>query len=367
MARRTRGFVQLEWVCPNCSTRNPGPKKSCIQCGAPQPENVQFERAADEAFVTDAAALQAAQAGADYICPYCETRNSGTAKVCVQCGGDLVEAKRRAAGAELQANSEPAQVICANCGTSNPSSRSNCSKCGAPLRRTDAAAQMTATAQASAASTKKTSRWWLWVGLAAALALCAAFVGLFALPTTTVPATVSDVHWQTSVPVQEMRAVQHTNESGSPPSDAYEVSCRDESREVCQERVIDQGNGFGEVVQDCHNETQTYCSYTIDEWETIQTYALEGSDQRPVYAQPNVSRRAAAGGGKGGAFRGLQHGGWRETILAGQRRGVFPVHRRQQLEPESECGGRGPESQTLNTQSRRRATRPTSILIWREA
>ena len=289
MARRTSGFVQLEWVCPNCSTRNPGPQKSCTNCGAPQPANVQFERTAEEAFVTDAAALKAAQAGADYICPYCETRNSGTAKVCVQCGGNLVEAKRRATGAELPAKTGPAQVICAACGSPNPSSRSNCSKCAAPLTRPHAEAQMPATAAASASSTKKTSRWWLWVGLVAALVLCAAFVGLFALPTATVPATVSEVHWQTSVPVQEMRAVHHSNESGSPPSGAYDVSCRDESHEVCQERVIDQGNGFGEVVQDCHDESQKYCSYTIDEWETIQTYALEGSDQRPVYAQPNVS------------------------------------------------------------------------------
>ena len=58
MARRSRGFVQLEWVCPNCSTRNPGPKKTCINCGAPQPENVQFERAAEEKLVTDAEALK---------------------------------------------------------------------------------------------------------------------------------------------------------------------------------------------------------------------------------------------------------------------------------------------------------------------
>lgn len=298
MARRTRGFVQLEWVCPNCSTRNPGPTKSCGNCGAPQPENVQFERAAEEKAVTDAEALAAAQAGADFMCPYCGTRNRATAKLCIQCGGDLLEAKRRAAGAELQANTGPRQVTCANCGTENPAGRSNCLKCGSPLPRAASAAQMAAAAKASSTPKKKGSRWWLWAGLAAALVLCATIIGLFAVPATTVSATVADVRWETTVPVQEMRAVHHSNESGSPPSSAYDVSCHDESREVCQERVIDQGNGFGEVVQDCRTETQQYCSYTVDEWETIQTYSLDGSDHRPVYSQPDIATGQRLGDAK---------------------------------------------------------------------
>ena len=288
MARRTRGFVQLEWVCPNCSTRNPGPKKSCINCGAPQPEDVKFERAADEQLVTDQEAIKTAQAGADYICPYCGTRNSALAKTCVQCGGDLVEAKRRAAGAELQANTGPRQVTCSNCGTVNPVSRSNCSKCGSPLPRASTTLQVSAVGQAGAAPKKKASRWWIWAGLAA-LVLCVGAIITFAVPTSTLTATVSDVRWETSVPVQEMQAVRYTNERGSPRSGAYDVSCHDESSEVCTERVIDQGNGFGEVVEDCDTETEQYCSYTVDEWKTVQTYTLDGQDFAPVYAQPNLS------------------------------------------------------------------------------
>jgi DNA-directed RNA polymerase subunit RPC12/RpoP len=288
MARRTRGFVQLEWVCPNCSTRNPGPKKSCINCGAPQPADVKFERAAEEKLVTDQEAIKTAQAGADYICPYCGTRNNALSKVCVQCGGDLVEAKRRAAGAELQANMGPRQVTCTNCATVNPVSRSNCSKCGSPLPRAATAPQAAAAIRGGAAPKKKASRWWIWVGLAA-LVLCVGAIMSFAVPTGTMQATVADLHWETSVPLQEVRAVQYSNESGSPPSGAYDVSCHDESREVCTERVVDQGNGFGEVVEDCRTETDRYCSYTVDEWTTIQTYALQGSDLFPVFSQPSVT------------------------------------------------------------------------------
>ena len=289
MARRSRGFVQLEWVCPNCSTRNPGPIKSCRNCGAPQPESVQFERAAEEAVVKDPAALQAAQAGADYICPYCQTRNRATATVCVQCGGDLVAAKRRAAGAELAAATGPKVVVCTNCGTANASTRSNCSNCGSPLPRSAPAPQVGLSANASSSASRKPSRWWIWAGIAAAAVVCATVVGLFALPAASVSATVSSVHWETSVPVQEMRTVHYSNESGAPPAGAYNVSCHDESREVCAESVIDQGNGFGEVVQDCHDETQQYCSYNVDEWDTIQTFSLQGSDLRPVFAQPSIA------------------------------------------------------------------------------
>jgi hypothetical protein len=67
------------------------------------------------------------------------------------------------------------------------------------------------------------------------------------------------------------------------------VSCRDESRDVCEQRTIDRGNGYSEVVEECHTETQQYCSYTVDEWTTIQTYTLDGNDLRPIYDSPSLS------------------------------------------------------------------------------
>ena len=75
MARkRTLGYVQLEWTCPNCNSRNPGGVKSCQNCGAPQPENVQFERTADEKLITDEKEIKAAAAGPDIYCGFCGTR-----------------------------------------------------------------------------------------------------------------------------------------------------------------------------------------------------------------------------------------------------------------------------------------------------
>jgi len=126
-------------------------------------------------------------------------------------------------------------------------------------------------------------------GILAALAICGVVVAALFFPSKSVKATVVDVHWQTSVPVQEIHAVNYNNEPGSPPSDAYDVSCRDDSHDVCEQKTIDKGNGYSEVVEECHTETQQYCSYTVDEWRTIQTYPLKGNNLQPIYESPNVS------------------------------------------------------------------------------
>lgn len=294
MARReSKGFVELEWVCPNCDSRNRGSKKTCENCGAPQPENVKFQRAAEEKIVTDEKAVQAAKAGADIHCGFCGTRNPATATVCSQCGGDLKEGKARQAGGVMQAApAQPKVVICKNCGTENPGGGRTCSKCGSPLPRPDAPLpeQVKVPAPAAVPAQKKKPNWLLIGGLGAALMLCcAAILFLFVFPSRSVQGTVTDVQWQTSVPVQEVQAVSYSNESGSPPSDAYNVSCRTESREVCEEKTIDKGNGYAEVVQECHDETEQYCDYTVDEWRTIQTYDLSGNDLYPVYENPSIA------------------------------------------------------------------------------
>jgi len=89
--------------------------------------------------------------------------------------------------------------------------------------------------------------------------------------------------------VQEVRAVDYSNERGSPPSDAYNVSCRTDSEEVCEDKTIDKGNGYAEVVTECRTVSEQYCSYTVDEWTTIQTYDLDGDDLFPVYSDPSLA------------------------------------------------------------------------------
>lgn len=292
--KESKGFVELEWICPNCDGRNKGSKKTCENCGAPQPDNIKFHRATGEKIVTDEKSLEAAKAGADIHCGFCGTRNPATAVTCSQCGGDLKEGKARQAGQILQAAPPaPKAVTCTNCGTKNPGTERLCVKCGSPLPRAAVAATPhPALAQAPGMSTnapKKKVNWLLFGGIGAFLIMCCIAVLFMLLPTKSVNGTVTDVRWQTSVPVQEVQAVNYSNQRGSAPSDAYNVSCHTEEQEVCEEKTVDQGNGFAEVVKECHTESEQFCDYTVDEWKTIQTYTLDGNDNFPVYENPNIS------------------------------------------------------------------------------
>jgi ribosomal protein L40E len=254
---------------------------------------VQFERGADEKLIAEVDAAKSGAIGPDIHCGFCGTRNPGNAVTCSQCGGDLKEGKARAAGRELQAAAAATKVTCTNCGAENSSAKTVCEKCGSPLPRAASApvsfsAPMGGTA-ATAKPAKKTN-WLLLGGIAGALLLCC-IVGifLFVFPSKTVKATVADVSWQTSVPVQEQRDVRHTDVQGNAPSDAKDVSCRTETKNVCVQKTIDQGNGYGKVVEECHDENTNYCSYTVTEWQTIQTYTLDGTDLFPQYSSPSLS------------------------------------------------------------------------------
>ena len=298
--RRTVGYVENEWTCPNCNTRNKGSLKTCENCGAPQPENVQFEIGADQKLVTDAEQIKAAQGRADIHCGYCGARNPADAETCSQCGGDLKEGKAREAGRVMQAPpAQPKTITCKNCGTENPGTNANCSNCGSPLPRvvqSQAAAVPPMTrggiTPAAPLTGKKSGgkRNWLVLGfIGACIAiLCLGGIVWFALTqvsVSSVQGTVTDVHWQTNVPIQELQAVHHTNQQGSPPSGAKDISCHTETS--CTQKTVDKGNGYSEVVEEC-NDTQ-YCSYTTNEWQTIHTYSLEGNDLQPIYDDPSLT------------------------------------------------------------------------------
>jgi len=283
--------------------RNKGFDKTCVNCGAPQPENVQFEAPAEKKFVSDEKAEELRGRGADIHCGFCGTRNPSTAKTCSQCGADLSKGTARQAGREIDLSGgklEP--VTCENCGTVNPGANINCRECGAALPRPEKprppVAASAKVAETVSKGAKKKPNWFLLGGIGAALAICCiAILMLFVFPSSSVDGTVADVYWQTSVPVQEVQAVDYNDERGNPPAGAYNISCRDESREVCEEKTIDRGDGSAEVVEECYTESEQYCDYTVDSWTTIQTYTLDGHDTFPVYAQPDYSSDQRLGDG----------------------------------------------------------------------
>ncbi|MDX9992901.1 MAG: zinc ribbon domain-containing protein [Anaerolineales bacterium] len=294
MTKKTVGYVELEWICPNCGARNPGSVKSCLACGAPQPENVQFEQPQDAGLLEDDAKIDSAKKGPDIHCPYCGTRNPGDALTCIQCGGDLVEGMRRASGQVIGAFSPEAAplapVICPACGTENPASNKTCSACGANLAAQPDSARLPGKQPA------KKKKLWLLIPLIAFILLCCGLVFGFAFRTNQSTGLVRDVAWERSIIVQEFGDVTLEAWRDELPQGAAPLSCKQELRSTVDEPVagakeicgtpysVDTGSGFAEVVQDCKYEVyEDYCKYTAREWKDGETLVAEGQGYDPYW------------------------------------------------------------------------------------
>jgi hypothetical protein len=303
MAKQSLGYTELEWTCPFCGTRNPGRLKVCGNCNAPQPKDVQFEQAAEDKPVTDAAGLEMAQSGPDIHCPFCGTRNPGNAVKCSRCGGDLTEGERREAGQVLGAQqSKPAaDVICAYCGTPNPATNTKCKNCGSPLGK-EARPQPAAAPRAAPARMNPA---FLLVGGLILVLICGAlafFLRQGARTETTV-ARVSDVDWRRSIVVLGLAPAAYSGWDDQIPQGADVNQCTERERgrseiptgnsqEVCgTPYVVDQGTGFGEMVQDCEYIIyDDYCQYTVTELQPVGVIDETGSDLNPFWPETRLQQ-----------------------------------------------------------------------------
>lgn len=304
MSQETLGYVKLEWTCPKCGTRNPGPEKTCVSCGAPQPDNVQFEAAQGQQLSQDESLKKIAEAGPDIHCPFCGTRNPATAAVCSQCGGELKEGARREAGKVIGAYAaKPVQQIaCPNCGTMNPETALKCSSCGAALGRRPVVAPAAATKSAALPS-------WVWIAVVVLAGICLLGGGGLMISRSMsredLTGQVADVQWQTVVDVQALGPVSYQDWQDGIPADANVGACDERVRsveinppasgnynKVCgTPYTIDTGSGVGRVVQDCQYEVmEPYCEYTVQEWQTVQQVTEQGSNLSPFWPQPQLVR-----------------------------------------------------------------------------
>jgi predicted nucleic acid-binding Zn ribbon protein len=304
MTKKTLGYVHLEWVCPNCQRKNPGPQKFCNGCGAPQPENVKFIQAAEEKFITDEAEIARAKAGPDVHCPYCGARNPGDAEFCGECGGNLAEAEARESGRVVGAHRDkPApEVNCPACGTPNPASAQVCSECGSSLV---ARPSEIPKPQPSPKPVSKVKGLPI-LGVIGGVIICAVLAFLIYsifFRTEEHTGEVQAVSWTRTIPIMALGPVEYEDWWDDIPSDAEIGSCREEYHytqdepapnavEVCgTPYTVDTGTGHGEVVQDCEYEVyDDYCTYTVMDWTVFDEVTLTGSDLNPRW--PEVSLQA---------------------------------------------------------------------------
>jgi ribosomal protein L40E len=296
MAQKVVGYEKLEWTCPNCGSRNPGPQQTCSGCGAAQPADVKFEQTQNAELVTRPEEIEQAKAGPDIHCAFCSARNPAGTQVCVNCGADLSKGVQRTTGEVVGAYKveEPVQIPCPTCGALNQANALRCAKCGSPMKRAEAA-------PVPAAVEKKKSP--LMIGGLAILgvlaALCVCVVLVLSLRTSTTAGVVQSASWRRSIAIEELGPVQKETWKDSLPAGARMGSCSlkykdtaDQPAAVATEACgtpysVDKGNGFSEVVQDCkYNNYAESCSYTVDEWHKTDEAVLQGNDLNPAWPSP---------------------------------------------------------------------------------
>lgn len=303
MTQETLGYVELEWTCKRCGTKNPGSQKTCANCGAAMDVQDQFELPAQQVLTTEPEKVEAAQAGPDVHCPYCGARNPAAAKTCVQCGAELGEATAREAGHVLGAfqTGPAAEQPCPYCGQPNPPNAPRCTKCGGDLIKKPSPPPGRARPEAAARPNRTSLGIAIGVGVLILVCICA--ITFFVLSTRTTDATgvVQALAWERTIQIMEERPAAHEAWSDQIPSGADKGTCTRKVRstqsqpapgaeKVCgTPYVIDQGSGQGKVVQDCtYKVYDDWCKYTSKEWQVVNQLVARGSDANPRWPELNL-------------------------------------------------------------------------------
>ena len=297
MAKKTLGYIDLEWTCPSCGSRSPGTTKTCNTCGAPMPDDAAFELPAEQNLDTSEETAQQVAAGPDIHCSYCGARNRGDADLCVRCGGDLQGGEHRGSGETLGAFREGAapEIACLTCGTPNAASRTHCHSCGAPLTKPEAPRQP--------AKPKRAMSKWILVGVLLAALACVLVMCQLSRGTKEGLGVVQDVEWTYAVQIEALTPVTREAWHDQVPDGVRSAACAprvrrtvDEpvpgARQVCGTPYVrDTGTGKGEVVQDCRYEvSEDWCKYTVMEWRAVDTAQNAGRDDEPEWPVLRLSQ-----------------------------------------------------------------------------
>jgi len=300
MAQKELGYVELEWTCPVCKTRNPGTQTTCNGCGNAQPADVTFETPAAAPIVEEQAKVDRAKAGPDIHCGFCGARNPATAKTCRQCGADLTAGKARQTGGVVGAYvaATDARIKCAACGMENPATARQCTNCGAPLHK-EPTAPAAAPVAAAGGGLGRGALIFVAIALLVVIGLIWLVVSMFRTSDTI--GTAVDARWERSIAIMGQVPVSRSAWYDQVPGGAADVSCSPRVRstsdepqpgaqEVCgTPYTVDTGTGMGRVVQDCVYEVYAdYCTYTTLQWGVVNTVVQRGSGASATWPSANL-------------------------------------------------------------------------------
>lgn len=294
------------WDCTYCGTTGIlGRHTTCTNCGRSRAKGTRFYLPENEGQVKDRELLALAQAGEDWICPYCDSSNRAGQTSCQHCGSP------RQAGTPVQSKIRYAP--------------------GQEPRQGD---NVGPAALAITPAPQRRSGWlralpsWLLLAVAAVTLMCG-LAGFVVFKTYEVELTVTEVSWFRAVPVEAYRTVTEGDwalpEGGRSLRSEEQIHHYDQvvdhyetkTREVCEEVQTgtesytcgsrDLGNGFFEDEQctrpvyqsRCHDESyqdpvyrdvpvyQTWYTYEIEKWVLDRTETASGHNHQVYW--PEVS------------------------------------------------------------------------------
>lgn len=296
MAEETLGFVELEWECKKCQTRNAGTVKICARCGSPMGEKDQFQTPGEQRLMSAEEAQQKTGGGPDLHCYFCNARNAANAQSCVNCHADLTKGRARQAGQVLgEHQSGPAaDIVCGHCKTPNLASAFTCKQCQAPLRSAPGA-------QGPTAPAKKSSMGLGVIGCLGVAVLGAVLFFVFGLRTKDAFAVVQSLSWERTIAIQEQKPTTKSDWADSIPAGAERGSCTKKVRKtqdqpapdaekVCEKaKMVDQGNGTAKVVQNCQYKIyDQWCDYKQLDWQDVNSAKAAGKDQNPKWPETKL-------------------------------------------------------------------------------
>jgi len=299
MPQETVGFVNLEWTCKRCGSKNPGTTKICSSCGNVMSETDKFELPAQQELIKDEAVIAKAERGPDMSCKYCGARNAADATNCSQCSADLTQATARQSGEVLGAFSDEKKpdVKCPYCGELNPATALKCSKCAGTLRVATRPVDQAKTAPPAPARANRVP---MFIGIGVAI-VAVIVCGLLFFRTTDTSAAVRGVQWQRAIEIMEERPAQHATWRDQIPSGATAGACElkvrstqdqpaPNSEKICgTPYTIDTGTGAGKVVQDCQYQVKDeWCGYGLVEWTVVDSVVAKGADANPDWPVVNL-------------------------------------------------------------------------------
>ncbi len=277
-------------------------------CGSPQPENIAFEQDIEQKLLQDEKEITKAKAAPDIHCGFCGARNPATATTCSQCGADLKAGKKRASGQTIgafQSNIPQKQILCPNCSEINPPNAQTCQKCGGPLGETN---QPSAAPQSLIKTSRKRALTLILALGALLLFSILILIGINLFSKSELAGTVQSIGWERTLEIEQFGPVEKEGWKDEIPGEAKIGTCRKEyhhtqsepaadAEKVCgTPYTIDQGTGFGEVVQDCEYRVYLdFCKFTVEEWSTHDRVTLRGNDLSPLWPNPTLQTNQRIG------------------------------------------------------------------------